>query len=148
MPTTATLDLSPGSALAKSGNLSSASTLVTSLSTRTGGDSFLDNYKLLATLQGTSLYDPPGPRPTGAITWVPTKMQLATKRKAAKDVKAKEVAEKKLASATKKVNKQQQLIVNAKARTTKAAAKAEDLCPKLAQAMALQDVSEAAPPIF
>ncbi len=92
------------------------STLVTSLSTRTGGDSFLNDYKLLATLQGTPLHALPGPCLTRAITHVLTKMQLATKRKAAKDIKVKEAAEKKLASAAKKADKQQQLIVNAKAR--------------------------------
>jgi hypothetical protein len=140
MPTTATLDLSPSSAFTKSGTLPSVSTSVTSLSTRTGVDSFLDDYELLAMFQGTPLQDPPGPRLTRAITRASTKVQLAAKWKAAKDVKAKEVAEKKLASAAKKADKQQQLIVNAKARATKAAAKAKDLCLKLARAMALQDV--------
>jgi hypothetical protein len=73
-------------------------------------------------------------------------MQLAAKPKTAKDVKAKEVVEKKPTSAAKKADKQQRLIITAKARATKAAAKAEDLCLKLAHAMALQDVRKADPP--
>ncbi len=96
--------------------------------------------------QGTPLHNPPGPRPTGAITRPPTKTQVVVERKAAKDVKAKEVVEKKLVSAVQKADEQQQLIVNTKARATKAADKADDICLKLAHAMALQDVRETAPP--
>jgi hypothetical protein len=146
MPVLATLDLSPGSALAKMGTLPSVSTLVTSLSTRTGGNLFLNDYKLLAMLQGTPLHTPPGPCLTRAITCVLTKMQPAAKWKAAKDIKVKEAAEKKLAAAAKKADKQQRLIVNAKARATKAAAKAEDLCLKLARPIALQKGCVADPP--
>jgi hypothetical protein len=122
----AILYLSPIAALAKSGTLPFITTSVTSLSTRSNNKICLEDYALLATLERTPIHAPTGPCLTPVIVCVLTKMQLAAERKATKDLNAKEAADKKLAAATKKAGKQQGLIIRAKARASKAAAKAQN----------------------
>jgi hypothetical protein len=136
MPTTSFLDLAPVMALAKSGTLSPVSTSVTRFSTKSGNVSPLDDFALLAMLQGTPIHASPGPCPTCASVCAPTKMQLSANRKAVKDAKTKASEDKKLASTAFKAQnmakKLECLISSAEAKASKATAKAKELRIKLA----------------
>jgi hypothetical protein len=109
---------------------------VTSFSTKSVNAPPLDDFALLGTLQGTPVHAPPGPHPTCANICAPTKTKLSAKHKAAKDAKAKAAEDNKFAAVACKAEsmakKQEHLISFTEAKASKAAAKAEELCNKLA----------------
>jgi hypothetical protein len=72
-----------------------------------------DDSTLLARLQGTLINAPPGSRPLRTGARVPTMTQIMAKQKAEKEVKAKAAEEKKLLSASRRIEmkaKQQEKI--------------------------------------
>jgi hypothetical protein len=85
-------------------------------------------------LRSNSIHAPPGPRPLRAGAHPLTKSQVTAERKAAKELKAKALEERKIAvaarqatAAAKKQAKQDALVASAKAKVAKALAKTEGL---------------------
>ena len=97
-----------------------------------------DDDALLASLQGQPIHAAPGRRPVRTGTRQMTKTQLAVIHKDEKAVKAKAAEDKKLAIATRKIEKetkkQERAIATAETRAAKAVAKADQICLKLAKA--------------
>ncbi len=145
MPTTTILELSPALATAKKGEISvsghSTATSVTSFTTTSNNVISKEDRTLLTMLQEHAIHAPPGPHPTHTGTRSITIALRHAERKALKETKLKAVEEKKLTTAARKaeiVAKKQErqacLISSAEAKATKAVAKADKLCAKLAKA--------------
>jgi hypothetical protein len=93
---------------------------------------------LLATLQDCKIRAPPSPCPAHARVCSTTKTQLQAKWKAAKDLKAKAIKERKFALAACKakvvVKKKEHLISSTKAKAAKAGSRVKKFRAKLAEA--------------
>ena len=119
---------------AKSGVLPTSGQLTVTTVSSTTMDSLCQYEVELDNLRSNSIHAPPGPCPLRAGAHPLTKSQVTAERKAAKELKAKALEERKIAAAArrataaaKKQAKQDTLVASAKAKAAKAVAKAEGL---------------------